>query len=162
MPEKTVYLGLGSNLGDRRANLESSLAALEREEIRVRARSSIYETEPQEMPNQPWFLNLVAVCETRLFPIQLLTVLQRIERELGRTRTAATHKGPRIVDIDILLFGNLAMRTRKLTIPHPGMVQRRFVLEPLLEVAPDLRMPPGSEPLLRTLAKLKGQVVRKI
>ncbi|MBV9612828.1 MAG: 2-amino-4-hydroxy-6-hydroxymethyldihydropteridine diphosphokinase, partial [Acidobacteriaceae bacterium] len=120
MAAKLVYLSLGSNLGDREQNLKRALERLEQQQIHVRARSSIYETEPQDVPGQSWFLNMAVACETRCFPRQLLSVLQSIERELGRVRGAGTvRRGPRIMDIDILLFANVVMNTSELTIPHP-------------------------------------------
>src|SRR5690348_13634604 len=124
MQAKKVYLSLGSNLGNREQNLEQAIAALEREHIRVKARSSIYETEPRDVRDQPWFLNMVIECETEYFPLQLLAVLQRIEREMGRVRRGAAPRGPRLIDIDILLFGTVNIKTAKLEIPHPRMLER--------------------------------------
>ena len=162
MLTKRVYLSLGSNLGDRARNLECAIEALEREEIRVIARSSVYETEPQEIKQQAWFLNLVIECETRYFPMQLLGRVQKIELEGGRVRPAAMRKGPRTIDIDVLLFGRIVMNSPQLTIPHPSMLARRFVLEPLVEIAPDLKHPETNEPLRGYLSKVAGQKVRKI
>jgi 2-amino-4-hydroxy-6-hydroxymethyldihydropteridine diphosphokinase len=160
---RPAYLSLGSNLGNRQENLERALAALEAESIRVTARSSFYETEPQEVWEQPWFLNLAAACETAYFPAQFLTISQRIERELGRVREpGATPKGPRLIDIDILLYGNVVMQTPRLTIPHPRLPLRRFVLEPLLEIAPDLRHPGTGRYLRDYLRKVQGQQLRKL
>ena len=161
MPEKTVYLSLGSNLGDRESNLRRGLEALENDDVRVLKRSSVYETEPQDVIAQPWFLNMAVECETRCFPMQLLTVLQSVERGLGRVRSGAA-KGPRPIDLDILLFGNAIIETPKLVIPHPRMLERRFVLEPLLEIAPELRDPRTREPLRNYLHGIAGQRVRKI
>ncbi len=161
MREKQVYLALGSNLGDRVENLERAILGLEREQIEVKARSSIYETEPQDVHDQPWFLNMVVECETHLFPVQLLGVLQRIELDLGRVRTGIPPRGPRAIDLDMLLFGNLAIQTEKLEIPHPRMRERRFVLEPLVEIAPHLKDPSTKEPFERMLPKLSGQRVKK-
>ena len=162
MSSKLVYLSLGSNLGERELNLERALVALEKQQIQVIAHSSLYETEPQDVRKQPWFLNMAAACHTRCFPVQLLTLLQRIERELGRVRAGTVSKGPRIIDIDLLLFGNVMMETSRLIIPHPRMLERRFVLEPLLEIAPDLRYPGTKEPLSKYLPKVAGQSVRRI
>jgi 2-amino-4-hydroxy-6-hydroxymethyldihydropteridine diphosphokinase len=163
MSLKKVYLSLGSNLGNREQNLQRGLDALEREHIRILARSAIYETEPQDMPNQPWFLNLAAECETQCFPLQLLAVLHKIEREAGRIRGAETlRKGPRVLDIDILLFGNAVMNTPQLTIPHPRMLQRRFVLEPLVEIAPDLRHPVTKESFSKYLVSVASQRVTRL
>ena len=159
---KRVYLSLGSNLGDRQENLNRALGALRREHIHVVAQSSVYETEPQEVVQQPWFLNLAVECETQYFPVQLLGVVERIERELGRERgPGAVQRGPRVIDIDVLLFGNLVMATPQLTVPHSRMLERRFVLEPLLEIAPDLRHPGTREPLSKYLRKVEGQKVRR-
>jgi 2-amino-4-hydroxy-6-hydroxymethyldihydropteridine diphosphokinase len=159
---KLVYLSLGSNIGDREKSLNDALDSLEREQIHILARSSVYETEPQDIPDQPWFLNLVVACETRYFPRQLLQILQRIERELGRVRgNNAIRRGPRNIDIDILLFGSLTLETPQLVIPHPRMLQRRFVLEPLLEIAPDLKFPHTNKPLKSYLRAVAAQKIRK-
>ncbi len=136
--KKTVYLSLGSNLGDREANLRRTIAALGALGA-VTAVSSPYETEPVEFTAQPWFLNCAVTLATELMPKQLLARLMGIEQEFGRRRTQ--NKGPRTVDMDILLFGNSVVDTPALTIPHPAMHQRRFVLEPLAEIAPDVRHP---------------------
>ncbi len=162
MALKRAFLSLGSNLRDRRANLEQALAALEREQVHVVARSSIYETEPQDVANQPWFLNMVVECESRFFPHQLLAVTQRVEREMGRVRTGAPPRGPRVIDIDILLFGNAALETPELMIPHPRMFDRRFVLEPLLEIAPELRHPLTKQPVSRYLSAVALQKLTKV
>lgn len=162
MPVKTIYLSLGSNLGVREDNLQRALLRLEEEQVRVVARSSLYETEPQDVRTQPWFLNMAIACETGYFPLQLLTVLQSIERELGRTRAGRITKGPRTIDIDILLFANAVMNVPCLTIPHPRMLERRFMLEPLIEIAPDLRHPETRELFSRYLGKVAGQKVRKL
>lgn len=163
MTAKTVFLSIGSNLGAREQNLERALAALEQQHIHVVSRSSIYETEPQDVVQQPWFLNMVVECQTNCFPLQLLAALQKIERELGRVRGAgAIRRGPRTIDIDILLFGSVVMNTPQLTIPHPRMLERRFVLEPLLEIAPNLKHPETKEPLSRSLSKVTAQKIRKL
>ena len=162
MPLRHVFLSLGSNIGDRQANLEAVIAALEREHIHVVACSSVYETEPQDVTNQPWFLNMVVACESQFFPRQMLKILQRIEREIGRTRAGAIPRGPRLIDIDILLLGNVVMATEQLTIPHPRMLDRRFVLEPLLEIAPGIRHPRTKEPLRRFAAGVARQKAKKI
>lgn len=123
----------------------------------------MYETEPQDVADQPWFLNLVIACETRYFPMQLLTILQGIERELGRVRgPRVVRRGPRPIDIDILLFANALIDTPQLTIPHPRMLERRFVLEPLLEIAPGLKLPASSKPLKAYLPGLLSQKIRRI
>jgi 2-amino-4-hydroxy-6-hydroxymethyldihydropteridine diphosphokinase len=144
---KRVYLSLGSNIGDREANLLAAIARLD--PLRV---SPIYETEPVDVTDQPWFLNVVIELETGLFPRQFLAQTQRIERELGRVRAAP--KGPRTIDIDILLFGDVVMRTTELTIPHPRMAERRFVLQPLADMAPELRHPVTHQTVRAMLARL--------
>jgi 2-amino-4-hydroxy-6-hydroxymethyldihydropteridine diphosphokinase len=156
---KTVYLSLGSNLGDRAQHLEDALKSLEAGGVHIKRRSSIYETEPQELRSQPWFLNLVAEAETSLFPVRLLKRILKIERDLGRQRV--TPKGPRTLDIDILLYGRFAVATPELTIPHRAMTERRFVLEPLAELAADLRHPVSGKTIKELLGSLTNQTVRK-
>ena len=136
---KTVYLSLGSNLGNREGNLRAAVNALEAARVVVLRASPLYETEPVENTKQGWFLNLVVEAETKLMPEQLLQRTMRIERELGRVRRVA--KGPRTIDIDILLFGHSVVQSPTLEIPHPRLAQRRFVLVPLADLAPDLRHP---------------------
>src|SRR5438270_11995242 len=125
---KTAFLSLGSNIEDRRENLRRAIELLASPDLRIKRTSSIYETEPQDLRHQPWFLNLVIEIETTLFPMQLLGRIQRIERDLGRQRTVP--KGPRTIDIDIILFGDFIIDTPQLQVPHPRMTARRFVLEP--------------------------------
>lgn len=156
---ETVYLSLGSNLGDREGHLRNALARLEAAEVRILRRSSVYETEPQDLRDQPWFLNLVVEAETRLFPLQLLARLQDIEREMGRRRI--TPKGPRTIDLDILFYGTFVVNTKELQVPHPRLDQRRFVLEPLAEIAPNLRHPVIGRTAREMLASLQPQVVRR-
>src|SRR5260370_35722459 len=145
-----AYLSLGSNVGDRAGQLRRAIELLEAGEVRILRRSSIYETEPQDVREQPWFLNLVVEAETRLFPMQLLRRIQKIEKELGRKRLAA--KGPRTIDIDILFYGNFVVGTTELDIPHPRIAQRRFVLQPLAELVPHLRHPVTRTPVRERLA----------
>ncbi len=135
---KIVYLSVGSNLGDRAANLTAAVECLNTIGT-VKAMSSFYETEPVDFAAQPWFLNCVVALETHLMPRQLLSRLQSIEQEMGRRRTHL--KGPRLIDLDILLFGRAIVDLPNLIIPHPALHQRRFVLEPLVEIAPDERHP---------------------
>jgi 2-amino-4-hydroxy-6-hydroxymethyldihydropteridine diphosphokinase len=156
---KTVYIGLGSNLGDRANNLRAARERLEASGVRIRRGSSLYETEPRERFDQPWFLNQVIEAETTLFPRQLLARLLLIEREMGRTRV--TPKGPRTIDLDILLFGNAVVHAAGLEIPHPRLSQRRFVLEPLAELVPDLRPPRGQRTVREMLAEVLDQPVRR-
>jgi 2-amino-4-hydroxy-6-hydroxymethyldihydropteridine diphosphokinase len=162
MLTKRVFLALGSNLGDRERNLQGVVELLQAQSISIKSCSSLYETEPQDVNDQPWFLNMAIECETSFFPLQLLTILQQIERSLGRTRTGSVPRGPRLIDIDILLFGKTRLTTPELTIPHPRMLRRRFVLEPLLEIAPDVRYPGTGERLSKRLAGLRGQTVKRI
>jgi 2-amino-4-hydroxy-6-hydroxymethyldihydropteridine diphosphokinase len=149
---KTAYLSLGSNIGDREANLRAALERLE--PVRI---SPIYETEPVDYADQAWFLNVAAEIHTELMPRQLLSLTQRIERELGRVRTIA--KGPRTIDIDILMFGGVTMHTKELEIPHPRMPERRFVLQPLADIAPDVRHPKTHRSVREMLDALADTVV---
>lgn len=136
--EKTVYLSLGSNLGDRESNLRAAIAKLG-EFGDVIAVSLFYETEPMEFTAQPWFLNCALALRTKLMPKLFFSRMLAIEQQMGRRRNRP--KGPRTIDIDILLFGNSVISTPQLDVPHPAMHQRRFVLEPLAEIAPDVRHP---------------------
>jgi 2-amino-4-hydroxy-6-hydroxymethyldihydropteridine diphosphokinase len=160
MASKYVYLSLGANLGERQQTIENALETLERAEVKITATSSFYETEPQDVKDQPWFLNAVVKCETRLFPLQLLALALRIERELGRIRGTVS-RGPRTIDIDVLLYANNVIDTPHLTVPHPRMLERRFVLEPLVEIAPDLRHPVTKELFKKYLAGTKYQQLLK-
>jgi 2-amino-4-hydroxy-6-hydroxymethyldihydropteridine diphosphokinase len=157
---KLAYLSLGSNVGDRAANLNAAIARLG-ELGAVVAVSSFYETEPVELAAQPWFLNCAVALDTEKMPKQLLTGIFEIEQGMGRRRVQT--KGPRSIDIDILLFGSSIVDTKKLTIPHPALHERRFVLEPLAEIAPEVRHPVFK----RTVREMRdalppGQAVRKI
>lgn len=156
----TVYLSLGSNVGDRRQHLNSALDLLRAAGANILRVSRVYETEPQDLRAQPRFLNLVAEAETRLFPLQLLHAIQRVERRLGRKRIVS--KGPRTIDIDILLFGGSVIDTEELQIPHPRMAARRFVLEPLAELAPDLRHPLTRAPVRQMLDAVMDQGARRL
>jgi 2-amino-4-hydroxy-6-hydroxymethyldihydropteridine diphosphokinase len=157
---KLVYLSLGSNLADRSGNLQDAITRLSSlgEVVEV---SSFYETEPVELLAQPWFLNCAVKLNTEKMPRQLLRGVLEIEKKMGRRR--GQKKGPRNIDIDILLFGNSTVETKGLTIPHPAMHERRFVLEPLTEIAPEARHPV----LKSTVRELRdalptGQTVRKV
>ncbi len=156
---RTVYLSLGSNVGDRERMLGEALRLLESPGLHVARVSPVYETEPQDLKNQPWFLNLVAEVQTGLFPMQLLTRVRKIERELGRKRTV--DKGPRSIDIDILLYGESVIDSHDLVVPHPRMTERRFVLQPLADLAPDLRHPVLRRTVKELLAAVSGQAVRQ-
>jgi 2-amino-4-hydroxy-6-hydroxymethyldihydropteridine diphosphokinase len=147
-----VYLGLGSNLGDREANLQSALQELNSPELRLLRTSRIYETEPVGFLDQPLFLNLAAEFETSLSPRDLLQRTQDTERILGRIRTIKN--GPRTLDIDILLFGDAVHEQEGLTIPHPRYGERRFTLEPLAELNPELRDPHNGQTMATLLAAL--------
>jgi 2-amino-4-hydroxy-6-hydroxymethyldihydropteridine diphosphokinase len=135
----TVYLSLGSNVDDRAANLHAAIAALPLARVRVKQPSSIYETEPVDFLDQPWFLNCVVEAETSLEPRALLQALHAIEMQLGGKKDFP--KGPRKIDLDILLYGAETIATPDLQVPHQRMLQRRFVLTPLAEIAPDLKHP---------------------
>jgi len=135
---KTVYISLGSNVGDREANLADAVRRLATLGTVTRV-SSLYETEPVEYLNQPWFLNCAVELETEKMPRNLLSAILEIERAMGRRRTVS--KGPRSIDLDLLLFGSSIIETPRLTVPHPAMHERRFVLEPLAEIAPEVRHP---------------------
>jgi 2-amino-4-hydroxy-6-hydroxymethyldihydropteridine diphosphokinase len=134
-----VYLSLGSNIGDRESNLRAAIAALAPAGVHVIQFSSIYETEPVDFLDQPWFLNCVVEAETDLEPHALLQSLRAIEMQLGNKKEFA--KGPRKLDLDILLYNSQTIATPDLQIPHPRMLQRRFVLTPLAEIAPYLKHP---------------------
>jgi len=148
---KTVYLGLGSNLGDRAENLAQALARLAATGLHCVRRSSLYATEPVGAGPQHWFLNCVVEASTELMPRQLLRATQQVERGLGRRRSL--RNAPRTVDIDILLYGAIVVSLPGLEIPHPRIAERRFVLVPLREIAPGLRHPT----LRRTIAELLAE-----
>jgi 2-amino-4-hydroxy-6-hydroxymethyldihydropteridine diphosphokinase len=157
---KTVYLGLGSNVGERTENLQAAIDGLPSAGLHITRLSSVYETEPQGRRNQRWFLNLVAEAETDLFPRQLLARIAKIERQLGRRRML--ENGPRTIDIDLLFFGNFTVRSPELTIPHPRFAERRFVLAPMVELAPELRDPVTRRTMRELLPGTAGQMVRKV
>ena len=157
---KIVYLSLGSNVGDRDKLLARTLERLASDDIRIVRVSSVYETEPRDVPNQPWFLNQVVEVETSLFPKQLLARLQKIEIGMGRVRMEA--RGPRTVDIDILFYGNAIVSTPGLEIPHPRLSDRRFVLEPLAELAPEFRHPRTRQTVREMLAAVRHQKVHRV
>jgi 2-amino-4-hydroxy-6-hydroxymethyldihydropteridine diphosphokinase len=157
---KIVYLSLGSNLGDRAANLRAAIEKLG-ELGTVVTVSSLYDTEPVEVTAQPWFLNCVVKLETEKMPRQLIAAILSLEQSMGRQRKQ--QKGPRTIDIDILLFGSSVIDLPTLTVPHPALHERRFVLEPLAEVAPEVRHPVFR----RTMRELRdglpaGPTVRRV
>ena len=157
---KTVYLGLGSNIGDREEHLRAAVERLAAGDLRIVRVSPVYETEPLEMTAQRWFLNQVAEAETSLFPKQLLARVGRIERTLGRVRGAPN--APRTIDIDILLYASAVVRTAELEIPHPRMANRRFVLAPLADLCPELRHPVTHRTVAEMLAAAPQQAVRRV
>lgn len=136
---KSVYLSLGSNVGDRVVQIRRALEMLSRGGLEIRRVSSFYKTEPVDFRPQPWFVNCVAEVGTDLLPMRLLKALQSVERALGRR--PGPSKGPRPIDIDILLYENVVVRSSALTIPHERMGERRFVLIPLRELAARTRHP---------------------
>jgi 2-amino-4-hydroxy-6-hydroxymethyldihydropteridine diphosphokinase len=154
------YLGLGSNQGDRLASLRAARSALERREIAVAASSSAYETAPQgEVLDQPDFLNACLAIDTELGPEDLLDACKAVEEELGRPAGGERH-GPRPIDVDVLLLGDLEHRSERLTVPHPEVRSRRFVIEPLLELDPHLALPDGTA-LADALPAVAGQPVQR-
>jgi 2-amino-4-hydroxy-6-hydroxymethyldihydropteridine diphosphokinase len=147
-------------VGNRERMLEEAVRLLQGRDLRILRTSPVYETEPQDLRSQPWFLNLVLEAETSLFPMQLLSRVQRIERQLGRRRLAA--KGPRTIDIDILLYGNFVIESANLVVPHPRLDARRFVLAPMAELSPELRHPALRRTMRELLAAVSGQTVRRV
>jgi 2-amino-4-hydroxy-6-hydroxymethyldihydropteridine diphosphokinase len=151
MERKKIYLSLGSNMGDREANLRAAIAALAGTSVRVTRVSSFYETEPVDFLEQPWFLNCVVEGETELESLALLRALREIEVRMGSKKLIA--KGPRLIDMDILLYGQETIGTPELQVPHPRMAERRFVLVPLAEIAPELQHPSWSASVAELLAR---------
>lgn len=152
MTPPTVYLGLGGNLGKPRRQIEQAMTILEEQDVCMQERSSWYDTEPVHVEGQPWFINLVVRAETSLEPLALLDACQAAERAVGRR--PSVRFGPRHIDIDILLYADRCIRSERLTVPHPRMRERRFVLAPLLEIAPDLEDPVSHEPFADILSRL--------
>ncbi len=146
-------------MGDRWRNLGEARAQITACGLRILRESSIYETAPRDVFEQPWFLNQVLECETDLLPRVLLAKLQKIEREMGRKKIVP--KGPRLIDIDILLVGSSIIATENLQVPHPRMAERRFVLESLAELAPELRHPITNRSVREMLVDVSDQAVRK-
>jgi len=155
-----AYLSIGSNLGNREQNLKTAVQKLESIGT-VLCVSSLYETEPVEFTDQPMFLNSAVALETSASPARLIEQLIEIEKGMGRERIQ--RKGPRTIDLDILLFGDQILNTEKLTIPHPAMQHRRFVLEPLAEIAPEVIHPVLKRTVRELLKQLPaGQSVHRI
>jgi 2-amino-4-hydroxy-6-hydroxymethyldihydropteridine diphosphokinase len=154
------YLGLGSNVGDRRRHLEDAAAALPRHGVQVMRSSSVYETEPVgEVLEQREFLNACLRIQTALGPEELLEACKAVERELGRMGQDVRH-GPREIDVDVLLLDGVEYRSEQVVLPHPSIIERRFVLVPLLELDPELALPDGRS-LVAALGSLgPGQAVR--
>jgi 2-amino-4-hydroxy-6-hydroxymethyldihydropteridine diphosphokinase len=158
--KKTVYLSLGSNVGDRPKNLWDAMAALPNAGVNVKRLSSIYETEPVDYLDQPWFLNIAMEAETELAPATLLQTLREIEAQMGSKKQIA--KGPRLIDMDILLLGDEVIDTPELQIPHLRMHLRRFVLQPLSEIAANARHPVSGLTVSELLARTPDKsAVRK-
>jgi 2-amino-4-hydroxy-6-hydroxymethyldihydropteridine diphosphokinase len=155
------FLGLGSNVGDRRTHLTDAVALLPAHDVSVCASSSVYETEPVGLVlAQPDFFNVCLRVVTELGPEELLTACKTVEREAGRTAGGVRH-GPRVIDVDILTLGDLRYQSSRLTLPHPEMLRRRFVLVPLIELDESLTLPGATATLREALASLApGQGVR--
>jgi 2-amino-4-hydroxy-6-hydroxymethyldihydropteridine diphosphokinase len=151
-----AYIALGSNLGDRGERLAEATDRVARLG-RIAAQSSVYETEPVGYHDQPPFLNAVLSLETKSEPIALLEGLLEIEREMGRDRSGGVRNGPRTVDLDLLLMGDAVVNTSQLTLPHPALAERRFVLEPLAEIAPELEHPQSRKTMAALLAQLPDE-----
>lgn len=156
-----AYLSLGSNIGDRERNLREAIGRLG-ELGTVKKVSSFYETEPVEFTEQPWFINCAAELETTLTSRELLNGILSIEQAMGRERVQP--KGPRLIDLDILLFDDIVVTGQSLTIPHPAMHERRFVLEPLVEIAPEVKHPVRKKTVRELLEQLPADapIVRKV
>ena len=163
---KRVYLSLGCNIADRRARIERALQLLHRSGVAVQRVSSFYRTEPVGYKDQPWFVNCAAEVTTHLMPLQLMRRCKSIEREMGRR--PGPRNGPRVIDIDILLYENAVVQSAEVTIPHPRMMERRFVLVPLSEIAADAEHPVSKQTVREMLqatpdasqvAKLPGDML---
>lgn len=161
MPERVGYLGLGSNVGEREAHLADAISSLSEHDVQIEAVSSVYETEPVgEILDQPDFLNAAVRIRTGLEPLELLRLCKAIEVELGRVFGGPRH-GPRPIDIDLLLLGDVELEGAEVTLPHPEVTSRRFVLAPLLELDADLALPDGTR-LAQALDRLAGQRVTRV
>jgi 2-amino-4-hydroxy-6-hydroxymethyldihydropteridine diphosphokinase len=154
-----VYIGIGSNIGDRRSSCLKAIALLEAGGVKVLKRSSLHETEPWGVKEQPRFLNMAIEAETGMAPRELLSFLKKIEDQMGRTRTVKW--GPRTIDLDILFYGDMIIREPDLEIPHPFMHARDFVLEPLCEIAPQKVHPLLHRTVAKLTAELEGEKKRR-
>ncbi|MBM3155764.1 MAG: 2-amino-4-hydroxy-6-hydroxymethyldihydropteridine diphosphokinase [Chloroflexi bacterium] len=154
MKDVEIYLGLGSNLGDRMGNLESAVERLS-EKVTINKISSVYETDPLYNTEQPMFLNAVLRGVTRLAPLELLNFVKGIESALGRQ--PSFRNAPRLIDIDILFYGKRVIQTGELTVPHPHIAERAFVLVPLAEIAPELVHPQLKKKVSDLLADVEGK-----
>lgn len=148
-----AYLSLGTNMGDREANIARAIEELGEQGVRVTRESSLYETEPVEYREQNWFLNCVVEAETNLEPLEVLSAALEIERGMGRERRVP--KGPRVIDIDILFYDEAVIDAGELQVPHPRLTERRFVLVPLTEIAPGLIHPVRKKTVTQLLAETK-------
>lgn len=152
-----VYLGLGSNIGDSKSNIESALLSLDKK-VNIINKSSYYQTEPVGYKDQAWFLNMVIEGETNLNPRELLSFTQSIEKDMKRVKTIVN--GPRIIDIDILIYDDLKIESEDLIIPHPRMQERAFVMVPIFEIAPELVI--NNIAVKDIIQNLKGEEIRKL
>ncbi len=154
-----AYLGIGGNIGDRKANIQKALELLKQhDKINILKVSSIYETEPVGYAEQDWFYNIAAEIDTTLDPYELLEHCNKVEKELKRERLIRW--GPRTIDIDILLYEDVKLDESKLTIPHPRMAERAFVMIPLSEIAPDIKI--ESRSISDIINNLKGEKIRRV
>lgn len=154
---KTAFISIGSNVGDREQQIAAAIQGLTARGIHVKKQSSIYSTEPVDVATQGWFLNCVIEVETDLMPRQLLKTLQQIENDLGRRRLV--RRGPRVIDLDILLYSSSVVRAPELEIPHPRLTRRRFMLVPLVEIAPALRHPVENKSIEELLGETEDRSV---
>ena len=156
-----VFLSLGSNVGDREKNLRTAIAALPELGVEIKNVSSIYETEPVDLLEQPWFLNCVVEGETAVLPVALLRELRALEKRMGSKKLVAS--GPRLIDLDILVYGGQTIDSPELQVPHARMHLRRFVLAPLAEIAPEFKHPSWSGTATQLLNGLSdNSLVKKL